>query len=433
MSLQHRWVAIWLACAFIVSLNARGFSAEKVDGDKDWKPREFPLIAWGGPPGALNNEENWRIIKDGGYTVGLSAGTNTAEHRKSLDICKKLGIPIFVIDQRITPEMTSKPGWQKVLARTIADYRHPALYGIYGWDEPASDLFAQLGAISDEFRKQAPNLLLHLNIFPNYATTEQLGTPSYREHVERFVSIVRPQVLCFDNYSVLANGTIRANYFENLAIIREYSLKRGCPAWMFILSLSARLNDLAVPNEGEMRFQAFTALAYGMKGILYWLYWPCPPLVNSAVVDVKGKPTPLYPIIKRLNGDIRAIGRTLLTLTSTGTYHTGQIPRGATRLPLDAPLQLPADKSLVVGFFEGFGKTQYAMIVNADPHRAVDFSIAVHPEVKPLLSFSPKDGTPSLVTLQGGKATYHLEAGDGRLFRLETEFKYPEPKKGIQP
>ena len=72
--------------------------------------------------------------------------------------------------------MTGKPGWQKILAETIADYRpHPALYGLYGWDEPASDLFAQVGAISDEFRQQAPEYLLHLNIFPNYATSGAIG------------------------------------------------------------------------------------------------------------------------------------------------------------------------------------------------------------------------------------------------------------------
>ncbi|MFZ1932236.1 MAG: hypothetical protein WCB27_19915 [Thermoguttaceae bacterium] len=433
MCFPRRMLFVSLACAAIISVQGKGLCGDAAEGHREWAPREFPLVAWGGPPGELNNEVNWKIIKDGGYTVGLSAGSNVAEHRKTLDICRKIGIPVFVIDQRITPDMTAKPGWRKVMAETIADYRHPALYGIYGWDEPASDLFGRLGAISDEFRKQAPNLLLHLNIFPNYATPEQLGTPTYREHVERFVSTVKPQVLCFDNYSVMANGTIRPNYFENLATIREYALKSGRAAWMFIFSLSAAFNDLAVPSEGEMRFQAFTALAYGMKGILYWVYWPCPPLVTSAVVDVKGKPTGLYPIIKRLNGDIRAIGRTLLTLTSTGTYHTGPIPPGATRLPLDAPLQLSNDRPLVVGFFVDPDKTQYALVANADPHQAVDFTIVAHPEIKRLLALSPRDGTPSPVALSNGTAAYHMQAGDGRLFRLETEFKYPQPKMGIQP
>jgi hypothetical protein len=339
-----------------------------------------------------------------------------------------VGIPIFVIDVRINPAMTAKPGWQKILAETIADYRpHPALYGIYGWDEPASDLFAQVGAISDEFRRQAPEYLLHLNIFPNYAETVQLGTPTYREHVEKYASIVKPQVLCFDNYSVMANGTIRANYFENLAIIRDCASRNNVPSWIFVLS--GQFYDLADPSEGQMRFQAFTSLAYGMKGILYFTYWPYPPLTKSTIVDLKGKPTRLYPIIKRLNGDVRAIGPTLLSLRSTGTYHTGQIPHGATRLPLDAPLQLPDDKSLVAGFFEGPGKSQYVLIANADPNRAVDFSIAIHPEVKRLLALSFKDGTAAAVALQGGKTAFRLEAGDGRLFRLETEFKYPEPKK----
>jgi hypothetical protein len=98
-------------------------------------------------------------------------------------------------------------------------------------------------------------------------------------------------------------------------------------------------------------------------------------------------------------------------------------------LPLDAPLQLPEEKPLVVGFFDGPGRTLYALVANADPHHAVDFSIVVHPEVKRLFALSFRDGKALPIALQGGKAACHLEAGDGRLFRFESDFKYPEPKK----
>ena len=96
---------------------------------------------------------------------------------------------------------------------------------------------------------------------------------------------------------------------------------------------------------------------------------------------------------------------------------------------MDSPLQLPADKSLVVGFFEDSDRTQYALVANADPNQAADFTITLHPEVMRLFLISPADGTAAPVELQGNQTGYRLEAGDGRLFRLETEFKYPEPKK----
>ena len=182
-----------------------------------------------------------------------------------------------------------------------------------------------------------------------------------------------------------------------------------------------------------MRFQAFTALAYGMKGILYFTYWPYEPLSKTAIVDLKGKPTRLYPIIKRLNGDIRAIGRTLLTLTSTGTYHTGPIPPGATRLPQDAPLQLPNDRPLVLGFFVDPAKTQYALVVNADPHRRGRFHHRCPSRGQAALG--PQSQRWNAVVRRASKRQGGVSfvTGDGRLFRLETEFKYPEPKKGIQP
>ena len=91
---------------------------------------------------------------------------------------------------------------------------------------------------------------------------------------------------------------------------------------MFILSTKC-LTTWPIPRRGRCAGKHLPSLAYGMKGILYFVYWPYPPLGKSAIVDMKGKPTRLYPIIKRLNGDIRAIGPTLLSLRSTGTYHSG--------------------------------------------------------------------------------------------------------------
>jgi hypothetical protein len=428
---SSRSFLICLVCAVNFLAESCAAAEAKTPVGANWSAAgEFPLVAWGGPPGAFNDAKNWKIVKDGGFTLALAGSDKVAENRKALDICRELGLPLMVIDTRINVEMTAKPGWRKTIADTVADYAsHPAFYGLWGWDEPASDVFAPLAAMTEEFRKHAPHRLFHLNIFPNYATPEQLGTPTYREHVEKFVSIVKPQLLCFDHYAVMANGTIRPEYYENLATIRQCALKNGLVPWMFILSL--KHNAYADPSEGQMRWQAYTALAYGMKGILYFVYWPYEALAPSAIVDLQGKPTRLYPIVTKLNGEIRAIGKILLTLTSTGVYHTGSIPPGGTRLPLDAPLQLPADESLVIGLFEDRAKTRYALIANADPNHPVDFAIALHPEVKSLSAISPADGTASPLELKGNRAAYRLEAGDGRLFRLETVFKYPEPKKVV--
>jgi hypothetical protein len=419
--------SIFLAVVFGIGIVETPFAAEPAASNSEWKPREFPLIAWGGPPKAFNNLENWNTLKECNFTMALADTAELAEHRKALDICHELGLPLLVNDRRIDPAMTATPGWQKTVTEILADYKHPGLEGLYGWDEPSSDLFAQLGAMNAEFRRQAPNLLFTLNTFPNYATPEQLGSPTYREHIEKYVSIIKPPVLCFDHYAVMADGTTGSTFFENLAAIRECAQKHHLSPWIFILS--AKHGCYAEPALGDMRWQAYCSLAYGMKGILFWLYWPYQPISNSAIVDLQGKPTQLYPIVQKLNGEIRAIGKTLLGLESTGVYHTGQIPTGGTRLPQDAPLLLPPDKSLVVGHFEDTERTQFVLMANADPKQATgEFSMTLHPEVKRLFEISKMDGVGTPVELIGNQAVLDLEAGDGRLFRLESDFKYPEPK-----
>jgi hypothetical protein len=60
-------------------------------------------------------------------------------------------------------------------------------------------------------------------------------------------------------------------------------------------------------------------------------------------------------------------GQTLLKLTSTEVYHAGEIPSGGKPVPADAALQLPADQSLLIGFFRIDGTDEdYAIVVNRE-------------------------------------------------------------------
>ena len=58
----------------------------------------------------------------------------------------------------------------------------------------------------------------------------------------------------------------RPDYFENLSLIREFGLRHGTPPWNIILA--APHLGYRDPTTGELRWQVYTSLAYGMKGIL---------------------------------------------------------------------------------------------------------------------------------------------------------------------
>jgi len=394
-----------------------------------WQPEEYPISYWVGPPRDFNTLEAWQTIKDCNFTVcGQYGGYSVDDNRKMLDYCAQLGMKAMIVDGRTSWEAAFADDHADLIKSLVADYgSHPATYAYYIRDEPSSLLFEPLGKVSQELQRQDPKHLPFINLFPTYASPEQLGTPTYAEHLDRYLSIVKPAVLSYDNYCLLKDGTDRGDYFENLGLIREYGLRYGVPQWNIVLSIP--LPNCRDPKASEMRWQAYTSLAYGMKGLMWFTYWTMPgweeEFGGNAIVDCNGRPARLYPIVKQINGEVRTLGKTLLGLTSTGVYHTGEIPRGAMRLGVDAPIQLPDDLPLLIGFFTDAEGVEYAMVVNRDHDNPVDVELKLKPHVTGLTEISAIDGSDIPVTVAEGSAEMSLEAGDGRLLRITTDFEYP--------
>jgi hypothetical protein len=400
-----------------------------------WQPEEYPLSYWVGPPKEFNALAAWQRVKDCNFTVaGQYGGYSVADNRKMLDFCAQLGLKAMIVDGRTSWEAAFEDNHAAQIKSLVADFgSHPATYGYYILDEPSADRFPALGKVSQELQRQDPKHLPYINLLPTYASPEQLGAPTYAEHLDRFLRLVKPAVLSYDHYALMKDGSDRVDYFENLALIREYGLRYGVPTWNIILSLPHL--GYRDPSAAEMRWQVYTSLAYGIKGLMWFTYWTMPEwekdFGGTAIVTPKGEPARLYPIVKQLNGETRVLGKTLLGLTSTGVYHTGAVPAGCTRLGGDAPIQLPGDLPLLIGFFTDAKDQQYALVANRDHAKPVEVTLALKPHVTGLTGISPADGSDKPVVLADGKAKLNLAAGDGRLFRLTTTFAYAELPKPL--
>ncbi|MBM3498972.1 MAG: hypothetical protein FJX74_09915 [Armatimonadetes bacterium] len=399
-----------------------------------WEPEEYPISYWYGPPVEANTRETWQTVRDCNFTVcGPAGGYSVEENRKMLDLCREVGLRALVVDGRIAWQMTAGDRWRETIGKVIADYeQHPALYGYYLQDEPGYELFQALGEVSREFEAQDPAHLPYINLFPTYASVQQLGTPTYADHLDKYLSIVQPRVLSYDHYCLMKDGTDRKDYFENLELIREYGLRYGTPPWNIILSLPHL--GYRDPTADEMRWQVYTSLAYGMKGLMYFTYWTHPDWEAAAeigIVDAQGKPARLYPIIQALNAETRTLGKTLLGLTSTGVYHTGDTPQGCRRLGRDEIVQLPDDVPLVLGLLQDAAGGQHAMVVNRSHRDPADFDVTLKPHVTGVFEVSAQDGPERELPMEDGQVTLTLEPGGGRLLRLQTEFRYAEPPKPV--
>jgi hypothetical protein len=300
---------------------------------------------------------------------------------------------------------------------------------------------------------------------------------AYKKYLDKFIEVIHPQLLCFDHYIFSVSGDTDA-YFLNMSQMRAAALKNNIP-FMAILQASTWVKNYKIPTCEQLRWQAYTSLAYGSQGISWYIYsYPGHDggfaysagtyrekeiLRKHGAVVLPGKPTPLYYFVKdELHQEFLNIAKELRPLKSISVYHAGMIPEGAVRLPEKAPFALvPALKDkpcpgfvnghysdhngrwpinsyesplegFVVGYFGQNGKASHALVVNLDQRtyggagqtRRLEFLMPPKREIvgpAPLEVYDAQTG--KWTSADGNKYRLRLAPGAGVLVRIKSAGK----------
>ncbi|MCE5239369.1 hypothetical protein LLH23_12880 [bacterium] len=338
---------------------------------------------------------------------------------KQLDTVHKHGLRGMLRDGLLNPAVLEDAGKRAQLDALIERVKgHPALYSYYLIDEPNASRFPEFGKLVAYLREKDPARMAYINLFPTYASNEQLGNKgdvvtAYREHLQQFVDIVKPDLISYDHYHFTANGDSK-QYFLNLGLIREAALRAGVP-FLNIVQACSWHPSMRIPHTNEVRWLVNTSLAYGAQGISYYVY--AHPGHLGALATLDGQPTPLYYGLKSVNHDFAAMAAELQPLTSLGAYHANvaELPLGATALPANAPLRVGADVAdapLLIGAFgPRGGAATHFVVVNLDYGKPLQTSLTAD---APLTGLNPATGRWS--ALRGPKL--RLEAGGAKLLRI---------------
>jgi hypothetical protein len=322
---------------------------------------------------------------------------------------------------------------RKKLDELVARVRsHPALYSYFITDEPNAKDFRALGRLVTYLRTIDPDHLAYINLFPTYATNEQLGNkgatvPAYEEHLRHYVDIVNPGLISYDHYQFTVKGD-SPDYFLNLSLIRQAAQKADVP-FLNIVQACTWTSSMRVPNENEMRYLVYATAAYGAQGISYYVY--CCAGHTGGIANSNGTPTALYGALKSLNREFVRIVRELQPLRSLSIYHAGMLPPGTEPVPKDAAFSidppLPAigfeppepTRGVILGYFgpkpkKGkAGPPTHCVVVNLDYHS---------PVVVPLRSRAKLDlfdaETGAWSKTREKLADLHLPPGGGKLVRM---------------
>jgi hypothetical protein len=331
------------------------------------KPSDFAIMPWDDVP---DDMAALKDIRDCGFNLAGFA------HAEDLDTISKVGLQCLVYsevsDAGARLDQAEIDRRVEALVKRVGN--HGAVFGYSLRDEPAGDVFPGLAKWVAAYKKAAPNALTYIDLLPNYAPVDWYGAPTYDGYVELFVKTVHPQFLCYDHYPLIDDGTVRDGYYRNLESMRKASLEHNLPFWNTVLSC-AHFN-YAEPTPAGFRFQAYTTMAYGARGISYFTYFARERgNYRLSPIDQFGHKTPTWDMLRDVNLQIHRLGPTYIALKSINVFHHPEVPSGCSGIATSKLLASVTGGNLLIGEFEGPKGQPFVMVVNKDLHKSTAFGL----------------------------------------------------------
>lgn len=400
------------------------------------------ITYWYGPPQDKIDAETYADIRNAGFTVAgpmECSGSTPEDNNKFLDVCAEQGLKACVYDGRVNTAMQKyrdgAPDWREPLQSMAKDYKdHPALYSYYVYDEPQAGMFQMLGDVVRVLQESDPEHPGYINLLPNYATPDQLGTPTYYDYVKQYIEIVKPAFVSYDHYHFLhfAENEVpqnvkieetederenairrsamvnvnRAGFFENLEIVRELSLQYNLPFMVIVLLIEhGPYRNL---TENEIRYEAFQTLAYGASMLSYFTYWTVIEPGSwwnwrNGCISCEGEKLQHYYDVQNVNREVHRYASYLEGRKSLSVSHYGEIDEKVTHFTGKIAAAQPVQ--LTIGEFEG----GYTAIANKNVLHAAEFTMEFDCPVEKLDIESNR-----FVPLESN----HLQIGPGDLVLL---------------
>jgi len=333
-------------------------------------PEEFAILPWGYTPGDL---KVLKEIRECGFNL---AGFVSPEY---LDLVSEAGLKSIVIEgstkvNNAAAQLDKEEVGGRVEALVKRVGKHEAVFGYYLRDEPEAGLYPGLKKWVASYRRAAPEALAYINLFPNYASPGQMNVATYEEYLESYVKTVEPSFISYDHYALMDNGSLRDGYFKNLETVRAAAQRHNLPFWNIVLA-NAHFS-YAEPTAAGLRFQLYTSLAYGARGISYYTYFT-PDIGNYRLgpIDKFGNKTPTWDMLRNVNMQLHRLGKVYVQLKSINVFHYPDVPDGSSGIQTSRLIGRVRGDNLLIGEFEGPDEQPFIMVVNKNLEHSTAFDI----------------------------------------------------------
>jgi hypothetical protein len=393
--------------------------------EPDYEDNQTLLIgAWVAPPPEFMNDKSYQEVAESGINAIYSL--YGGDDMKALALAEKYGIRYMVYDRGLggIPEED-----HDLIPQMLEKFEgKTSLIGHLAVDEPGPAKFEQLAALRKVYDRCLPDALFYVNLLPTYSSLAQRGGLTYKEYVRQYLEVVKPDVLSFDHYPLkIFNGetSITEDYLLNLEIISKEAKAAGVPFWCFLQTMAYGLSNRS-PDYDDLRWQAYTSLAFGARGLQHFCYWTPTDGSESfgdAMIDRQGNKTPIYDYASQVNHELLAFDHIYLSYESVGQM---VFPKDNAPLhtymeePLEsfAPIKSVEGGPVLIGCFEDKDGNLALMLVNmTDPGKdeAVTVTITFN-DARALNIYT--QGVKERVNLEGGKIEIELASGEGKFIQI---------------
>ncbi|MDR1733545.1 MAG: hypothetical protein LBR73_01485 [Oscillospiraceae bacterium] len=221
---------------------------------------------------------------------------------------------------------------------------HPALWGDYFTDEPNASAMPLWGERVARYNQLDTGRVPFINLFPQYATNEQLGNEpervrgedeiwrnivsllapevgdssldQYLGHIADYVRYIDTDYICYDSYPY--GSDFSGRWLTNLQAVAEACRDYDKDLWIVSQATTHPESGGFTPSLPEQRQQGYSALAFGAKAIVYALlqggWW------TDQMLDASGNTTPMYDAVKQANAELAVLKDVYANYKWVGAY-----------------------------------------------------------------------------------------------------------------
>jgi len=329
----------------------------------------------------------------------------------------------------------------------------PSTLGWTIWDEPElteTRAFTNIGLLNRWMRANpgTAHKLVFTNLFSSSIRGTAVPDADYTAYLKRYLSLfdslaAPAPVLSFDEYPFQVPERIEPNWFRTLRLVRDaanaYSRPGKPVPWHAMIELSpfhyaGQHRFSAMFSVVNTRWQAYTALAYGAKGLCYFQLGPASNPREGAwgdgIIDVHGDTVAArYSQVRALDSDLHHLGPTLMRLDPVTTYHADML--GWVGIASELMSKRDPSRSVIRSFDAGSDSTlaghlkdrtngdDYLMVVSKALVADRTFTLTLAAKADSLFRVDRATGQPVLLaTATSTIRLTDLPPGQGELFRI---------------